>query len=180
MRTRIQRKGIYFYCYAESVWRSLEPSVKCGRSGSTPPSQCRFLRPTLLCLGCGPSLYICAFTTVPQVQGLHSQPHIHTQRTLITSLCHHSFKDFPPPSPAIAQLIEHLTVDLCSNQMVPGSIPGGRIFGTLSGIVLQSAEPHQTLSKYLVTFAIPDATATAQRVRGACIVPPPLTLVSRV
>ena len=90
MRTRIQRKGIYFYCYAESVWRSLEPSVKCGRSGSTPPSQCRFLRPTLSCLGCGPSLYICAFTTVPQVQGLHSQPHIHTQRTLITSLCHTS------------------------------------------------------------------------------------------
>ena len=31
------------------------------------------------------------------------------------------------PRPAIAQLVEHLTVDLCSNQMVPGSIPGGRI-----------------------------------------------------
>ena len=28
--------------------------------------------------------------------------------------------------PAIAQLAEHLTVDTCSNQMVPGSIPGGR------------------------------------------------------
>ena len=28
--------------------------------------------------------------------------------------------------PAIAQLAEHLTVDSCSNQMVPGSIPGGR------------------------------------------------------
>ena len=28
--------------------------------------------------------------------------------------------------PAIAQLVEHLTVDFCSNQMVPGSIPGGR------------------------------------------------------
>ena len=28
--------------------------------------------------------------------------------------------------PAIAQLVEHLTVDTCSNQMVPGSIPGGR------------------------------------------------------
>ena len=35
----------------------------------------------------------------------------------------------PPPfpgKPAIAQLVEHLTVDTCSNQMVPGSIPGGR------------------------------------------------------
>ena len=30
-------------------------------------------------------------------------------------------------TPAIAQLAEHLTVDACSNQMVPGSIPGGRI-----------------------------------------------------
>jgi hypothetical protein len=29
--------------------------------------------------------------------------------------------------PAIAQLVEHLTVDRCSNQMVPGSIPGGRM-----------------------------------------------------
>jgi len=27
----------------------------------------------------------------------------------------------------IAQLVEHLTVEACSNQMVPGSIPGGRI-----------------------------------------------------
>ena len=31
-------------------------------------------------------------------------------------------------NPAIAQLAEHLTVDCCSNQMVPGSIPGGRSF----------------------------------------------------
>ena len=30
--------------------------------------------------------------------------------------------------PAIAQLVEHLTVECCSNQMVPGSIPGGRIY----------------------------------------------------
>ena len=29
-------------------------------------------------------------------------------------------------SPAIAQLAEHLTVDVDRNQMVPGSIPGGR------------------------------------------------------
>jgi hypothetical protein len=29
--------------------------------------------------------------------------------------------------PAIAQLVEHLTVVTSSNQMVPGSIPGGRI-----------------------------------------------------
>ena len=31
--------------------------------------------------------------------------------------------------PAIAQLVEHLTVECCSNQMVPCSIPGGRTFG---------------------------------------------------
>jgi hypothetical protein len=30
--------------------------------------------------------------------------------------------------PAIAQLVEHLTVECCSNQMVPGSIPGGRTY----------------------------------------------------
>ena len=29
--------------------------------------------------------------------------------------------------PVIAQLVEHLTVELCSDQMVPGSIPGDRI-----------------------------------------------------
>ena len=29
--------------------------------------------------------------------------------------------------PVIAQLAEHLTVDFCSDQMVPGSIPGDRI-----------------------------------------------------
>ena len=33
----------------------------------------------------------------------------------------------PCGKPAIAQLAEHLTVECCSNQMVPGSIPGGRI-----------------------------------------------------
>ena len=34
--------------------------------------------------------------------------------------------------PAIAQLAEHLTVDICRYQMVPGSIPGGRIMHYLS------------------------------------------------
>ena len=32
-----------------------------------------------------------------------------------------------PDKPVIAQLVKHLTVDSCSNQMVPGSIPGDRI-----------------------------------------------------
>ena len=30
--------------------------------------------------------------------------------------------------PVIAQLVEHVTVESCRNQMVPGSIPGDRIF----------------------------------------------------
>ena len=38
---------------------------------------------------------------------------------------------YPCNRPAIAQLVEHLTVECCSNQMVPGSIPGGRIFWTV-------------------------------------------------
>ena len=33
-----------------------------------------------------------------------------------------------PRHPVIAQLVEHLTVESRSNQMVPGSIPGDRIF----------------------------------------------------
>ena len=37
------------------------------------------------------------------------------------------------PTPAIAQLVEHLTVDRCSHQMVPGSIPGGRTFAQVQG-----------------------------------------------
>ena len=31
------------------------------------------------------------------------------------------------PTPTTAQLVKHLTAEPCSNQMVPGSIPGGRI-----------------------------------------------------
>ena len=40
------------------------------------------------------------------------------------------FKSEEFATPAIAQLVEHLTVDHCSNQMVPGSIPGGRTFAS--------------------------------------------------
>ena len=32
-----------------------------------------------------------------------------------------------PTAPAIAQLVGHLGVDNCNNQMVPGLIPGGRV-----------------------------------------------------
>ena len=35
-------------------------------------------------------------------------------------------------NPAIAQLVEHLTVDCCSHQMVTGSIPVGRIYDSLA------------------------------------------------
>ena len=37
------------------------------------------------------------------------------------------------PTPAIAQLVEHQTVDRCSHQMVPGSMPGGRTFAQVQG-----------------------------------------------
>ena len=53
-------------------------------------------------------------------------------------------------TPAIAQLVEHLTVDACSNQMVPGSIPGGRIFGTQDRIAntnLQRNRAHPDLNQ---------------------------------
>jgi hypothetical protein len=44
---------------------------------------------------------------------------------------HFGFAALPICIPAIAQLAEHLTVDPRSDQMVPGSIPGGRIFSSL-------------------------------------------------
>ena len=65
-----------------------------------------------------------------------------------------------PPAeskPAIAQLVEHLTVECCSNQMVPGSIPGGRTLGgTLFNQLKQLAEAiHKfttsTLAQYTTT-----------------------------
>ena len=104
---------------------------------STPPHACDpgFMRDTRTLPGIDVhgllvlrSLCVCNIQTHKHTQS-HTTTLTHKQRTLITSLCHHSFKYFPPPSPAIAQLVEDLTVDLCSNQMVPGSIPGGRIFG---------------------------------------------------
>ena len=45
------------------------------------------------------------------------------------TLFHNMLHRWPPSTkPAIAQLVEHLTVDCCRYQMVPGSIPGGQIF----------------------------------------------------
>ena len=40
----------------------------------------------------------------------------------VPAICMHSRHQ-----PVIAQLVEHLTVEVCSDQMVPGSIPGDRI-----------------------------------------------------
>ena len=42
--------------------------------------------------------------------------------------------------PIIAQLVEHLTVALCSDQMVPGSIPGDRMLYTIPGEGMQKKE----------------------------------------
>ena len=44
--------------------------------------------------------------------------------------------------PAIAQLVEHLTVETCSNQMVPGLIPGGRIYAYLGHVVGDASSLH--------------------------------------
>ena len=45
-----------------------------------------------------------------------------------TFICQKQWRNTFLSTPAIAQLAEHLTVDICSYQMVPGSIPGGRTF----------------------------------------------------
>ena len=56
-------------------------------------------------------------------------PHVVSgpQRERLVELCEEWAAD-PSCKPAIAQLVEHLTVDCCSHQMVTGSIPVGRIF----------------------------------------------------
>ena len=53
--------------------------------------------------------------------------------------------------PAIAQLAEHLTVDTCSNQMVPGSIPGGRTFFArfAKPIILYASKAHRLIRQTL-------------------------------
>ena len=52
----------------------------------------------------------------------------HRQRTLMHSIFEAPGTCAPANRLAIAQLVEHLTVECCSNQTVRGSMPGGRIF----------------------------------------------------
>ena len=74
------------------------------------------------------------------------------------------------PIPAIAQLVEHLTVDCCSNQMVPGSIPGGRIFPPRSNTRRQALLHHWrfTACKFYVKngMAKPPCQISAMRTRA--------------
>ena len=65
--------------------------------------------------------------SIPSVSMLKAAAARHTQKVKITNRS----KNAKKITPAIAQLVEHLTVDSCSNQMVPGSIPGGRILRLL-------------------------------------------------
>ena len=55
-------------------------------------------------------------------------------------------------TPAIAQLVEHLTVECCSYQMVPGSIPGGRILKGLGSceqvVALSPCNVYDTLGEF--------------------------------
>ena len=41
-----------------------------------------------------------------------------------------------PGRSAVAPLVEHLTVEFCSYQMVPGSIPAGRILAERSHVLI--------------------------------------------
>ena len=50
------------------------------------------------------------------------------RRTLMRSIFEEPGTRAPANRPAIAQLVEHLTVECRGNQIVPGSIPGGRVF----------------------------------------------------
>ena len=77
--------------------------------------------------------------------------------------------------PAIAQLAEHLTVDACSDQMVPGSIPGGRIFCCerwrsphIRRITLGGAQTHNLpIRRRFSCRGCADSVAQARRSRTA-------------
>ena len=58
--------------------------------------------------------------------------------------------------PVIAQLVEHLTVDLCSHQMVPGSIPGDRIYVRL---MQQMRRAWTLLQKKATGLSLPERRA---------------------
>ena len=62
-------------------------------------------------------------------------------------------------TPAIAQLLEHLTVDQCSDQMVPGSIPGGRTLG--DALFNQLKQLAEAIHK-LTTSALAQYTTTSK------------------
>ena len=62
-------------------------------------------------------------------------------------------------TPAIAQLAEHLTVDQCSDQMVPGSIPGGRTLG--DALFNQLKQLAEAIHK-LTTSALAQYTTTSK------------------
>ena len=53
-------------------------------------------------------------------------------------------------TPAIAQLVEHLTVDACSDQMVPGSIPGGRMLCHAVGLAVGNAAARPQATAHLM------------------------------
>ena len=56
----------------------------------------------------------------------------------------------PDVRPAIAQLAEHLTVDICRYQMVPGSIPGGRIAAQDMSLRVDLLASHELQAQHLI------------------------------
>ena len=65
--------------------------------------------------------------------------------------------------PAIAQLLEHLTVECCSNQMVPGSIPGGRIdpaWAEAQRLMSGNVNMEAALGLVSIRFSAPGAATT--------------------
>ena len=73
-------------------------------------------------------------------------------------------------SPAIAQLVEHLTVENCSNQMVPGSIPGGRIFIVLDATTDSSCGPLGERNQYRASLTASIAQLAEHALRKRTVV----------
>jgi hypothetical protein len=77
-----------------------------------------------------------------------------------------------PITPFIAQLVEHLTVDLSRYQMVPGSIPGERNFGLASYSTSAQGSSSSSIPKSQKPITTTNADST---LRSSQAVPHPST-----
>ena len=82
-------------------------------------------------------------------------------------------------TPAIAQLVEHLTVDACSDQMVPGSIPGGRMLCHAVGLAVGNASARTQATAHLMNVFHSECLSNAANARRTSQIADPRALALR-